>query len=186
MVRHTRKQRGGGGCSAQYNRNSFGQSGGALAEYSTGASLLLDDKSMIQAEVGPTFKAFADLPSVIPRQAGGRRSRKQRGGRSSKSRKSRKQRGGRSSKSRKSRKSRKQRGGMHGFEDAFSAPLMAGVNQTLNQSGARRRQRGGMMDFNSPTMLLDKAQYASAGMNEQFSNEGSVNPSYGQFVGSQA
>ena len=94
MVRHTRKQRGGGGCSAQYNRNSFGQNGGALAEYSTGASLLLDDKSMIQAEVGPTFKAFADLPSVIPRQGGGRRS--------SKSRKSRK-----SSKSRKSRKNRK-------------------------------------------------------------------------------
>ena len=49
------------------------QRGGALAPFVAGDAYLLDAQTRVQAEVGPLDKAFGDLPSVIPRQAGGRR-----------------------------------------------------------------------------------------------------------------
>lgn len=73
------KQRGGGSCAAlPMNRALFAQAGGNLAPFVAvgGADYLLDASTRVQAEVGPLDAAFAELPSVIPRQAGGRRHRK--------------------------------------------------------------------------------------------------------------
>lgn len=102
-------QRGGGSCAAfPMNRASFAQAGGSLAPFvaAGGSDYLLDAPTRVQAEVGPLDAAFAELPSVIPRQGGGRRRTHHR--------KSRKQ-------SRKGRKGRKsQRGGMY----AFNGPSM--------------------------------------------------------------
>jgi hypothetical protein len=61
-----------------------------------GSDYLLDAPTRVQAEVGPLDAAFAELPSVIPRQGGGRR-------RSHRHRKGR-------------RHSRRQRGGMYDFK----------------------------------------------------------------------
>lgn len=93
------------------NRPLFAQAGGNLAPFvaSGGADYLLDAPTRVQAEVGPLDAAFAELPSVIPRQGGGRRRRSRRHGR-----KSRKGRKGR----RQSR--RQQRGGMY----AINGPSM--------------------------------------------------------------
>jgi hypothetical protein len=65
--RHHRSQKGGSQCGA-YPRQS-----GGMAPFAAGDAYLLDAQTRVQAEVGPLDKAFADLPSVIPRQAGGRR-----------------------------------------------------------------------------------------------------------------
>lgn len=106
--RKQKQQRGGGGsCAAlPMNRALFSQAGGNLAPFvaSGGSDYLLDAPTRVQAEVGPLDAAFAELPSVIPHQGGGRRrSRRQ----------SRKGRKGR-------RQSRRQRGGMY----AFNGPSM--------------------------------------------------------------
>lgn len=75
------------------------QSGG-MAAITAGDQYLLDQATRVQAEVAPLDKAMAELPSVIPKQAGGRLYRKShKAGRKGKksrktSRKSRKQRGG--------------------------------------------------------------------------------------------
>jgi hypothetical protein len=82
------------------------QSGG-MATITAGDQYLLDSASRVQAEVGPLDRAMADLSSVIPKQAGGRRYRK-----AKKSRKSHKAGRKSHSKVRKtSRKVRKQHGG---------------------------------------------------------------------------
>lgn len=88
------------------NRPLFAQAGGNLAPFvaSGGADYLLDAPTRVQAEVGPLDAAFAELPSVIPRQAGGRRKERRSRRHGRKSRKGRKGR-------RQSR--RQQRGGMY-------------------------------------------------------------------------
>jgi hypothetical protein len=95
------------------NRALFAQAGGNLAPFvaAGGADYLLDAPTRVQAEVGPLDAAFAELPSVIPRQAGGRRHRKSHR-RGLKSRKH----------GRKGRKTHKQRGG--GDMSAFNGPSM--------------------------------------------------------------
>lgn len=76
------------------------QSGG-MATITAGDQYLLDQATRVQAEVGPLDRAVAELPSVIPKQAGGRRYRKgkmsrksHKAGRKSHRKSHRKQRGG--------------------------------------------------------------------------------------------
>ncbi len=69
-----RSQRGGSCAAMPLNRESFGQRGG-MSPYSTGDSYLLDGPTRVQAEVSALDSAFSELPSVIPRQSGGRRQR---------------------------------------------------------------------------------------------------------------
>lgn len=112
--RHRRQQqRGGGSCAAlPMNRPLFAQAGGNLAPFvaSGGADYLLDAPTRVQAEVGPLDAAFAELPSVIPRQGGGRRRSHRRHGR----------KGRKSHRRRQSRRQSRQRGGMY----AFGGPSM--------------------------------------------------------------
>jgi hypothetical protein len=89
----------------------FGQRGG-MAPITQGDSYLLDAPTRIQAEVGPQDSAIAELPSVIPRQTGGRR-------RYRKSRKARKSRKVRKSYRRGRRTYRRQQGGMMDFDAAY-------------------------------------------------------------------
>jgi hypothetical protein len=112
--RKQKQQRGGGSCAAlPMNRALFAQAGGNLAPFvaAGGADYLLDASTRVQAEVGPLDAAFAELPSVIPRQAGGRRHRKSHRRSHKHGRKTHKH-------GRKGRKS--QRGGM----SAFNGPSM--------------------------------------------------------------
>lgn len=107
--RRTHQQRGGNSCAAfPANRASFAQAGGSMAPFvaAGGSDYLLDAPSRVQAEVGPLDAAFAELPSVIPRQGGGRR-------------RSHRHRGRKSRRSHR-RQSRRQRGGMY----AFNGPSM--------------------------------------------------------------
>lgn len=146
------------------NRKTRRQRGGALAPFSTGDAYLLNAAARVQAQTGGLDSAFAELPSVIPRQGGGRRSHRHR-----------------------------QRGGMQDWSQAYEKPLMAGMSQTAGSRSRRRSrlqyrkrsQRGGMADFNASPMLLDKGQYGAAGQNVQFQNEAGVNPSYREFAGPQ-
>lgn len=98
---HSRHQHGGGNsCAAlPMNRESFASQRGGEAPYiaSGGSDYLVDTATRIQAEVGPLDAAFAELPSVIPRQGGGRR----------------KSRHHRKSHKRSSRRQSRQRGGMY-------------------------------------------------------------------------
>ncbi len=95
---HRRQQRGGfSSCAAlPMNREAFAQRGGEAPYVAAGgADYLLDTATRVQAQVGPLDAAFAELPSVIPRQAGGRRHRSHRHrSRRHKARRSRRQRGG--------------------------------------------------------------------------------------------
>ena len=84
---HRRRQRGGGSCAAMpSNTTSFGLVGGrrrrrshrqrgGMAPWSTGSALLLDGSARVQAEQGGLDSYIAELPSVIPKQGGGRRYR---------------------------------------------------------------------------------------------------------------
>jgi hypothetical protein len=105
--------------SSQKKQQQYRQRGG-MAAYSMGDAYLLDGPTRIQAEVGPLDRAFAELPSVIPRQTGGKR----RGRRSSK----------RSGSKRTQRRS--QRGGAAPFSDPymiFQNPQ--GVNPQFHTEG---------------------------------------------------
>ncbi len=76
--RKNRKQRGGSSCAMMPLNTpmvAIKQSGG-MAAITAGDQYLLDQATRVQAEVGPLDKAMAELPSVIPKQAGGRRYRK--------------------------------------------------------------------------------------------------------------
>jgi hypothetical protein len=108
-----------------------------MAPIAAGDDFLIDAASRVQAQTAPLDSAFADLPSVIPRQAGGRRRRSaHRKGRRSAHRKGRRSahrkasrkahHKGRRSASRKSRRSsRRQRGGALA---EFRAPYDLGVD----------------------------------------------------------
>lgn len=76
--KHHRRQQGGGSCAAMpLNRTNFQQQGG-MAPIAAGDDYLLDAGARASAQIGSLDAAFAELPSVIPRQAGGRRSHKHR------------------------------------------------------------------------------------------------------------
>ena len=114
--RSRRVQRGGDSCMAMpRNFASFQQQRGGMAPFVAGDNYLLDQATRVQAEVAPLDKAFAELPSVIRTQAGGRRRKSRRAGR--KGRRSAHRRHGRKS-HHKGRRSahRRQRGGMSPFD----------------------------------------------------------------------
>jgi hypothetical protein len=118
--RQSRKQQQqrGGSCSAMpLNREMFGQGGGHLGGQRGGmapfASLdngyLIDQAARVQAETSPLDQAINELPSVIPKQSGGKRRSSRKGRKATKkSKKSRKSKG-----RRRSQKQRSQRGGMY-------------------------------------------------------------------------
>ncbi len=108
--RKLRRQQGGSSCAAMPQMNqAFAQRGG-MAPIAAGDSYLLDAATRVQAEVGPLDKSFAELPSVIPKQMGGRRYRKShRRGRASRKTHRRSHR----------RTHRRQQGGMMDFDAAY-------------------------------------------------------------------
>jgi hypothetical protein len=93
---------------------AFTQHGG-MAPIAQGDSYLLDAATRVQAEVGPLDKSFMELPSVIPRQTGGRR-KSRRSGRKSRRSSRKSHRSGR-----KGRRHtyRRQQGGMMDFDAAY-------------------------------------------------------------------
>lgn len=125
-------QQQGGSCAAYpHNRDVFAQRGG-MATFTAGDNYLLDAATRVQAEVAPLDKAFAELPSVMPRQAGGSRRRSMR----------RSHRSLRSSMRRRSHRRkthrRKQRGGMAPFGYELSLPkgADAAMNPQFQTEGA--------------------------------------------------
>jgi hypothetical protein len=109
--------------SSQKKQQQYRQRGG-MAAYSTGNAYLLDGPTRIQAEVGPLDRYIAELPSLIPRQTGGKRSGSKRRGS--------KRRGSKRSQ----RRSRSQRGGAAPFGDPymiFQNPQ--GVNPQFHTEG---------------------------------------------------
>lgn len=152
-----------------------------LAPYSTGDSMLLDAKTLVQSESGSFMKAFAELPSVIPRQSGGSRPRS----RSRKQRRSRRSRQSRQSR----RQSRNQRGGVQEFNGpngAFGTPMGIGMGMSgSGQHGGRRRrrqsQRGGWAAFDSAF----ERPTPGPGQNPQFQTEAQMGYGYNEFKGAQ-
>lgn len=157
--RQQKKQQRGGSCSAMpLNREMFGQRGGMAPFASLDNGYLIDQSARVQAETSPLDLAISELPSVIPKQSGGRRrSRSSRkGGKARKARKTtKKTKGRKSGKSR--RRSQKQR--------------------------QQRNQRGGMYPIDADTMLLPRG--TPIGANPQFSNEAQVNNLYSEYSGPQ-
>jgi len=97
---HRRQHGGGNSCAAlPVNREYFAQHGGMAPYVAAGGSdYLIDAATRVQAQVGSLDSAFAELPSVIPRQGGGRRRHR------------------RSSRRASRRTRRRQRGGMYAFQ----------------------------------------------------------------------
>jgi len=133
--------------------------------------MLLDAKTLVQSESGPYMQAFSELSSVIPKQSGGSRSRRQR----------------RRKQSRQSRKY-KQRGGLqefNGVDGAFSTPMGVGMGMGLPRSGAqtggRRRQHGGWAAFESAF----ERPTPGPGQNPQFQTEAQMGYGYNEFKGPQ-
>jgi hypothetical protein len=91
--RTRRNQQGGSSCAYMPLMNRQMAQIGGMASMDSAYGTLLDAPTAVQAQVGPLNAAFAELSHVIPKQQGGRRSRKHR--------------------------SRRHRGGMHPFESAF-------------------------------------------------------------------
>jgi hypothetical protein len=153
--RKNRKQHGGS-CAAMPQMNQAFPQRGGMAPISQGDSYLLDAATRVQAEVGPLDKSFMELPSVIPRQTGGRR-KSRRSGRKTSGRKSR--RSGRKSRRASGRKGRR------------------------SCRKGRRTQRGGMMDFDAAYRYAPPGAYA--GENPQIHTEQTVNHSF-KIAGPQA
>ena len=97
------------------NREMFGQRGGMAPFASLDNGSLIDQAARVQAETSPLDLAISELPSVIPKQSGGKRRSSRKGGKgrkaTKKARKSRKSRGRR--RSQRQRQQRSQRGGMY-------------------------------------------------------------------------
>lgn len=128
--RHSRKQHGGSCAAYPHNRDVFAQRGG-MAPFTAGDNYLLDAATRVQAEVAPLDKAFAELPSVMPRQAGGSRSRR----RSMRRRHSMRRR---SHRRRTHRRRQQQRGGMapFGYEMALPKGADAAMNPQFQTEGS--------------------------------------------------
>lgn len=96
------------------NREMFGQRGGMAPFASLDNGYLIDQSARVQAETSPLDQAISELPSVIPKQSGGKRRSSRKGGKgrkaTKKARKSRKSRGRRRSQR---QQQRQQRGGMY-------------------------------------------------------------------------
>ena len=157
--RQSRRQRGGSCSAMPLNREMFGQRGGMAPFASLDNGYLIDQSARVQAETSPLDMAIGELPSVIPKQSGGRRrSRSSRKG--GKARKARK-----TTKKSKSRKSRRR------------------SQKKQQQRQQQRNQRGGMYPIDADTMLLPRG--TPIGANPQFSNEAQVNNLYSQYSGPQ-
>ena len=154
--RKNRKQHGGS-CAAMPQMNQAFPQRGGMAPIAQGDSYLLDAATRVQAEVGPLDKSFMELPSVIPRQTGGRRK--------TSGRKSR--RSGRKSRRASGRKSRR----------------ASGRKGRRSCRKGRRTQRGGMMDFDAAYRYAPPGAYA--GENPQIHTEQTVNHSF-KIAGPQA
>jgi len=89
------------------NREMFGQRGGMAPFESLNNGYLIDQAARVQAETYPLDQAINELPSVIPKQSGGRRRSSRKGSKGRKA--SKKARKGR----RRSQRQRSQRGGMY-------------------------------------------------------------------------
>lgn len=153
---HRRRQHGGSQCGA-YPRQS-----GGMAPFVAGDAYLLDAQTRVQAEVGPLDRAFADLPSVIPRQAGGRRHRRR-----SHKKRAHKHKGSRKVCTRKHKQSRR---------------------SSRRSLSSRRSQRGGALaPFASSYTLIDHHAMTPKmlAQNDQFVSEASVNSDFSQFAGAQ-
>jgi hypothetical protein len=96
------------------NREMFGQRGGMAPFASLDNGYLIDQAARVQAETSPLDLAISELPSVIPKQSGGKRrsSKASKKAKKSKSRKSRKSKGRRRSQKQRQQQ-RNQRGGMY-------------------------------------------------------------------------
>ena len=126
--RRQQSQQGGGSCSAlPFNSQLLAQRGG-MAPISNDA-YLLDTATRVQAEVGPLDTAFAQLATVIPKQAGGRRGYYRRG-----------RRGG--------APTRRQRGGMQDFDAAYTYnPSYAGQNPQWHSVTGAGAQAPGKINY---------------------------------------
>ncbi len=118
------------------NRDVFAQRGG-MAPFTAGDNYLLDAPTRVQAEVAPLDKAFAELPSVMPRQAGGRRRRSMRRSRSSMRRRHSMRRRSHRRKTHR-RRQQKQHGGMapFGYEMALPKGADAAMNPQFQTEGS--------------------------------------------------
>jgi hypothetical protein len=121
---HRRRKQQGGSCAAMPQMNQAFPQRGGMAPIAQGDSYLLDAATRVQAEVGPLDKSFMELPSVIPRQTGGRRKSRRSGRKSRRS-------------CRKGRRHtyRRQQGGMMDFDAAYRyAPqgAYAGENNQIH------------------------------------------------------
>jgi hypothetical protein len=97
------------------NREMFGQRGGMAPFASLENGYLIDQSARVQAETSPLDLAISELPSVIPKQSGGKRRSSRKGRKARKARKAtKKSKGRKGGKSRRrSQKQRSQRGGMY-------------------------------------------------------------------------
>ena len=110
-----RKQQRGGSCAAMpLNRTNFQQQGG-MAPIAAGDNYLLDAGARASAQVGSLDAAFAELPSVIPRQAGGKRRSHRKSHRRSAHRRSHKHR----KSHRRSHRRRQQGGSLSNYADSY-------------------------------------------------------------------
>lgn len=158
--RQQKKQQRGGSCSAMpLNREMFGQRGGMAPFASLDNGYLIDQSARVQAETSPLDMAIGELPSVIPRQSGGKRRSSRKGGKGRKATKK-----ARKTKSRKSGKSRRR-------------------SQRQRSQRQQKNQRGGMYPIDADTMLLPRG--TPIGANPQFSNEAQVNNLYSEYSGPQ-
>jgi len=143
------------------NREMFGQRGGMAPFASLDNGYLIDQSARVQAETSPLDLAISELPSVIPKQSGGKRRSSRKGRKGGKGRKAKK--ATRKSKGRKGGKSRRR--------------------SQKKQQRSQRNQRGGMYPIDADTMLLPRD--TPIGANPQFSNEAQVNNLYSQYSGPQ-
>ena len=144
---------------------------GGWAPYSTGDSMILDPRSLVQSESASYMKAFSDLPSVIPKQMGGSHDLQDYNSAFGMS--------GMSG-------TRSQRGGLQNYKDPYvlnGGRRSRGQRQRQKQK-QKQRQRGGMapMDlaFDVPRPSVQ------TGMNPQFQTESDMGYGFNQYSGAQA
>jgi hypothetical protein len=95
-----------------------------MAPIAAGDAYLIDAASRVQAETAPLDSAIAELPAVIPRQAGGRRRRSARHHKGRRTVRAHRKSHSKSKSNRKSHR-RSQKGGALA---EFNAPYMLGVD----------------------------------------------------------
>ena len=126
-----RNQRGGSCAAMPLNRELFGQRGGMAPFASLDNGFLINDAARVQAQTSPLDAAINELPSVIPRQSGGRRNRRTQRQRNQRQRQSKRQR--------QQRQQRQQRGGMYDIH-ADTMLLPRGTNIGANPQFSNESQ----------------------------------------------